>query len=108
MSTTPAKTAPTELLAEINKSGSTNLHHVNPQEKNPLPSAEVIAEEKHHQEHIENIGKFKRTSLKRTESMEKGCLPSQDGMLRQDQTQLACFHFVLILSIHCFDLWISI
>lgn len=33
-------TAPTALLAEISNTDTSSLHHVKPDEKNPLPSAE--------------------------------------------------------------------
>ncbi|GFR79443.1 beta-thymosin domain repeat protein CSP29KDa_v1 [Elysia marginata] len=80
-----ANKAPSELLAEINK-GDFNQKHVEAQEKNPLPSAEAIQEEKQHQEHMGGITGFRRTSLKRTQSQEKGCLPTQD-VINQEKTE---------------------
>ncbi|GMT31931.1 hypothetical protein PFISCL1PPCAC_23228, partial [Pristionchus fissidentatus] len=59
------------------------LKHVEPTEKNVLPSKEDIAQEKTHQELTDNIEKFTADKLRSVSTDEKNVLPSKEDIARE-------------------------
>ncbi|GMR31402.1 hypothetical protein PMAYCL1PPCAC_01597, partial [Pristionchus mayeri] len=59
------------------------LKHVEPTEKNVLPSKEDIAQEKTHQELTEGIEGFAQEKLRSVSTDEKNVLPSKEDIARE-------------------------
>lgn len=72
------KVAP-ELLKDV--CAEHNLTHVKTEEKNPLPSAEAIAQEKTEEELKSGIEQFDKDQLRPQKTEEKNPLPDKDGRL---------------------------
>jgi len=75
------KSIPVGLGQEIGQFDSSDLKKTEVNEKNPLPSSEVICQEKT----IKNIEEFDPKNLKHAETTEKHCLPSSD-VVAQEKT----------------------
>ena len=77
-----AATAPKEELPKIDVSikaeleADRSLKHVETEEKNVLPSAEQIDQEKTQQELLKNIESFPKQQLKPAQTEEKNTLPN--------------------------------
>jgi len=84
MSVTAVKDLPKELLIADTLKGELlkehNLKHTEAAEKNPLPTAEDLKQEKTHKNIITGIEEFKCDSLKRTETKEKLVLPGEEDI----------------------------
>eukprot|EP00092_Neocalanus_flemingeri_P075898 GFUD01094093.1.p1 GENE.GFUD01094093.1~~GFUD01094093.1.p1 ORF type:complete len:277 (+),score=104.37 GFUD01094093.1:42-872(+) len=91
MSATTVKDLPKELLIADNLKGELlqehNLKHTEAEEKNSLPTAEDLKQEKTHQNIITGIEGFKSDSLKPTETMEKIILPGEEDIKTEKTIQ---------------------
>ncbi|CAC5408917.1 unnamed protein product [Mytilus coruscus] len=74
-----------KLTRAISKASTESLHHVKTDEKNPLPSKEVIAQEKTEQELMSGIEGFDAGKLKHTETQEKNPLPDPSAINLEKQ-----------------------
>lgn len=70
------KVAP-ELLKDV--CAEHNLTHVKTEEKNPLPSAEDVQQERHHLEHLQNVEAFNAGQLQHTRTKERVMLPDSSS-----------------------------
>merc|ERR1719219_1218546 len=89
--TTPVKDLPKDLLiAEGLKGELLKEHTLKPteaSEKNLLPTAEDVKQEKDHQNILTGIEKFKADSLKPTETKEKVVLPGPEDIKTEKTVQ---------------------
>lgn len=65
------------------------LHHVEPRESNPLPTAEDVVKEKRESAVLEGIEKFDRGDLSHAETQEKTVLPSKEEFARESTKSAA-------------------
>ncbi|CAC5408916.1 unnamed protein product [Mytilus coruscus] len=82
-----------KLTRAISKASTESLHHVKTDEKNPLPSKEVIAQEKTEQELMSGIEGFDAGKLKHTETQEKNPLPDPSA-IEQEKRECEMRHSI--------------
>ncbi|GBM07008.1 hypothetical protein AVEN_63455-2 [Araneus ventricosus] len=69
---------PTDFKNELEKFDAAKMKHTETKEKNPLPSKEVIEQEKGSKAILQGIESFDPSKLKPTETQEKNPLPTKE------------------------------
>ncbi|GFR25357.1 uncharacterized protein TNCT_463922 [Trichonephila clavata] len=69
---------PTDFKNELEKFDAGKMKHTETKEKNPLPSKEVIEQEKGSKAILQGIESFDPSKLKPTETQEKNPLPTKE------------------------------
>jgi len=78
---------PTELSQNIENFDAHNLKHAETDEKNPLPSKEVVEQEKQEVALRESIEGFEKKKLHRANTVEKNPLPDAENVAAEKQHQ---------------------
>ncbi|KAF8790106.1 Thymosin beta like protein [Argiope bruennichi] len=72
---------PTDFKNELEKFDAGKMKHTETKEKNPLPSKEVLTQEKIYdrkQQVLQSVTGFDRSKLKKTKTVEKNFLPTKE------------------------------